>query len=107
MLSVKPEVLNRASPKLLQRMGFQATNAAQTNEGHGFGARGLVDEAAGSTLGFRVAADSGRYLRVGEIGPNSPEQDLNAPYTLREVVGKARSGGQSAPVGIGGVKLNP
>ncbi|MGK0340059.1 MAG: ectoine hydroxylase-related dioxygenase (phytanoyl-CoA dioxygenase family), partial [Candidatus Azotimanducaceae bacterium] len=28
MLSVRPEVLNRASPKLLQRMGYQATNAA-------------------------------------------------------------------------------
>ena len=40
MLSVKPEVIKRASPKLLQRMGYQATNAAQTNEGHGFGARG-------------------------------------------------------------------
>jgi len=34
MLSVNPEVLKRASPKLLQRMGYQATNSAQTNEGH-------------------------------------------------------------------------
>ena len=31
MLSVSPEVLRRASSKLLHRMGFQATNAAQTN----------------------------------------------------------------------------
>ena len=43
MLSVRPDVLRRASPKLLQRMGFQATNAAQTNEGHGFGASGMID----------------------------------------------------------------
>ena len=49
MLSVHPEVIKRASPKLLQRMGYQATNAAQTNEGHGFGARGEVDELTGST----------------------------------------------------------
>lgn len=107
MLSVKPEVLTRASPKLLQRMGYQATNAAQTNEGHGFGARGMVSEAAGSTVDFRLAADSGEYLRVGELGPDSTEAELNAAYTLREVVGKARASGQSAPVGIGGKKLNP
>lgn len=107
MLSVKPEVLKRASPKLLQRMGYQATNAAQTNEGHGFGARGMVAEAAGSTVDFRLAADSGEYIRVGELGPDSSEAELNAAYTLREVVGKARASGQSAPVGIGGAKLNP
>ena len=107
MLSVRPEILKRASPKLLQRMGYQATNAAQTNEGHGFGARGLVDEAAGSTVNFRLAADSGDYIRVGELGPDSSVEELNAAYTLREVVGRARASGQSAPVGIGGVKINP
>ena len=104
MLSVSPEVLQRATPKLLHRMGYQATNAAQTNEGHGFGARGLVDEAAGLTVDFRLAADRGEYLRVGPLGPNSTAQELNAAFTLRDVVGKARAGGQSAPVGIGSVK---
>jgi len=104
MLSVSPEVLNRASPKLLHRMGYQATNAAQTNEGHGFGARGLIDEAAGVTVDFRLAADRGEYIRVGELGPNSTEQELSAAFTLRDVVGKARSGGRSAPVGISGMK---
>ncbi len=107
MLSVRPEVIKRASPKLLQRMGYQATNAAQTNEGHGFGARGMVDEAAGATVDFRLAADRGEYLRVGELGPNSSAEELNAAFTLREVVGKARAGGKAAPVGIGGAKMNP
>jgi ectoine hydroxylase-related dioxygenase (phytanoyl-CoA dioxygenase family) len=107
MLSVRPEVLERASPKLLQRMGYQATNAAQTNEGHGFGARGLMDELAGAIKDFRIAADRGEYVRVGELGPDSTSEELNAPFTLRDVVGKARAGGQSAPVGIGGVKRNP
>jgi ectoine hydroxylase-related dioxygenase (phytanoyl-CoA dioxygenase family) len=106
MLSVKPQVLRRASPKLLQRMGYQATNAAQTNEGHGFGASGGVGEAAGLTVDFRFAADDGDYLRVGELGPDSSPEELNAPYTLRQVVTKARAGGQSAPVGIGGTKRN-
>jgi ectoine hydroxylase-related dioxygenase (phytanoyl-CoA dioxygenase family) len=104
MLSVSPEVLQRASSKLLHRMGYQANNGAQTNEGHGFGARGLLDEAAGLTVDFRIAADNGEYVRVGPLGPNSTEQELNAAFTLREVVGKARAGGQSAPVGIGGAK---
>lgn len=107
MLSVRPEVLKRASPKLLQRMGYQATNAAQTNEGHGFGAKGSIEEAAGSTVGFRLAADRGEYQRVGELGPNSTKQELNASFTLRDVVSKARASGQSAPVGIGGAKINP
>ncbi len=102
MLSVRPDVLERASDKLLQRMGFQATTGGQTNEGHGFGARGLVGEHAGALRDFRLAADRGEYVRVGELGPDSPDDDLQAPFTLREVVDKARSGGRSAPLGIGG-----
>ena len=101
MLSVSPEVLGRASAKLLHRMGFQATTGTQTNEGHGFGAKGLPGEAAGATAGFRLAADANKYLRVGELSPRSTQDQLNAAYTLREVVGAARAGGSSAPVGIG------
>ena len=102
MLSVRSEVLARASDKLLHRMGYQATTGTQTNEGHGFGARGLPGEAAGATVGFRQAADAGEYLRVGELGPDSAKSELEADYTLRNVVGAARAGGQSAPVGITG-----
>lgn len=105
MLSASPEVLRRASPKLLHRMGYQATTGTQTNEGHGFGATGLPGEAAGGTVGFRMAADAGEYLRVGELSPQSTAEQLNAAYTLREVVGAARAGGVSAPVGITGVRL--
>jgi len=101
MLSVRPEVLERSSPKLLHRMGFQATTYGQTNEGHGFGAAGRAGDSAGALIGFRMAADRGTYLRVGELGPNSTPEELNAPFTLREVVAKARSGGKSAPLGIG------
>ncbi len=106
MLSVRPEVLARASEKLLHRMGYQATTGTQTNEGHGFGAKGVPGEAAGATVDFRLAADHGEYRRVGELGPDSPAEVLNAPYTLRDVVGKARQGGRSAPVGITGMKIN-
>ncbi|MEM7339350.1 MAG: phytanoyl-CoA dioxygenase family protein [Actinomycetota bacterium] len=102
MLSTRPEVLERATPKLLQRMGFQATTGSQTNEGHGFGARGRTGEAAGALREFRRAADRGEYVRVGELGPHSCDAELTAPFTLRAVVDKARSGGKSAPLGIGG-----
>ena len=106
MLSVRPEVLRRASPKLLHRMGFQATTGTQTNEGHGFGARGLPGEAAGATVGFRLADDDGTYQRVGELGPDSTDDELHADYTLRSIVAAARAGGQSAPVGITGIRLS-
>ena len=91
MLSVRPEVLRRASTKLLHRMGYQAWTGGQTNEGHGFGARGLPGEAGGALVAFRVAADEGRYLRVGELGPDSSPEDLQAEYTLRDVVQAARA----------------
>jgi ectoine hydroxylase-related dioxygenase (phytanoyl-CoA dioxygenase family) len=105
MLSVRPEVLARASDKLLHRMGYQATTGTQTNEGHGFGAKGVPGEAAGATVDFRMAADRGEYRRVGELSPESSAEELHAPYTLREVVGKARQGGRSAPVGITGLRI--
>ena len=105
MLSVRPEVLERASEKLLHRMGYQATTGGQTNEGHGFGARGLPGELAGSIVEFRLAADRGEYHRVGELGPNSTKAELSAPYTLRKIVGSARKGGESAPVGISGIRI--
>ena len=106
MLSVRPEVLERASAKLLHRMGYQATTGTQTNEGHGFGAVGKLDEAAGALVDFRLAADKGAYQRVGELRPDADGEALNAPFTLRDVVGKARAGGVSAPVGIGSKGLN-
>ena len=82
------------------------TTGTQTNEGHGFGAAGKPGEAAGATVGFRLAADEGTYERVGELGPDSTPDSLNANYTLREVVAQARSGGKSAPVGITGVRVS-
>ena len=97
MLSVRPEVLRRASPKLLHRMGYQASTGSQTNEGHGFGARGFPGEAAGALVAIRLAAHEGRYVRDGELGPDSSEEALQADYTLRDVVRVAREGVDSKP----------
>ena len=81
MLSVRPEVLKAASPKLLHRMGFQAMTGGATTEGHGFGAQGRHGELTGAVRDFRVAADEGTYIRVGELGPRSTEEELNAAFT--------------------------
>ncbi len=65
------------------------------------GAKGLLNEAAGATVDFRLAEDQG--TRTGELGPNSTQEELAAPFTLCDVVRKFRVGGKSAPVGIGKV----
>ena len=62
--------------------GLWATTGTQTNEGHGFGAQGVPDEAAGALVEFRLAADAGNYHRVGELSANSGADELNASYTL-------------------------
>ena len=104
MLAGRPEGLERARKKLRHTSGNPATTGAQTNEGHGFGAKGLLGEAAGAIGAFRQAADAGSYVRVGELSPQSSQEALKAPFTLREVVGAAREGGKSAPVGITGIR---
>ena len=53
-----------------------------------------MDEAAGALVEFRLAADAGNYHRVDELSANSGADELNASYTLRDVVGKARAGGE-------------
>lgn len=48
-------------------------------------------------MAIRLAAGEGRYVRVGELGPDSSEEDLQADYTLRDVVRVAREGVDSKP----------
>ena len=79
---------------------YQATTGGQTTEGHGFGATGKEGELAGALRDFRIAADEGTYVRVGELGPDSPKEDLEKAYTLRDVVAKARAGGRQAPTAM-------
>lgn len=89
-LSVSPDVLEWASPKLLHRMGFQALVYGGTVEGFGIGAQGRVGEAWGAIKTFRSAYDAGSYQRVGELGPDSSPDVLERDYTLRKAVHAAR-----------------
>lgn len=91
IISVDPEIIKSASPKLLHRMGMQAATYGGTIEGFGMGASGRINESFGSIKHFRVAFDSGEYIRVGELSPHSSKKDLNKKYTLKEAIKAAKS----------------
>lgn len=89
IISVDPEIIKNASPKLLHRMGMQAVTYGGTIEGFGMGAAGKVDESRGSIKYFREAFDEGEYIRVGQLSSTSPKSDLKKNYTLRQAMKKA------------------
>jgi ectoine hydroxylase-related dioxygenase (phytanoyl-CoA dioxygenase family) len=89
IISVDPEIIKNASPKLLHRMGMQAVTYGGTIEGFGMGAAGKVDESRGSVKYFREAFDEGEYIRVGQLSSTSPKSDLKKNYTLRQAMKKA------------------
>ena len=91
IISVDPEIIKNASPKLLHRMGMQAVTYGGTIEGFGIGAAGKVDESRGSIKYFREAFDEGEYIRVGELSSTSPKSVLKKNYTLRQAMRKAKS----------------
>ena len=91
IISVDPEIIKNASPKLLHRMGMQAVTYGGTIEGFGMGAAGKVDESRGSVKYFREAFDEGEYIRVGQLSSTSPKSDLKKNYTLRQAMKKAKS----------------
>ena len=91
IISVDPEIIKNASPKLLHRMGLQAVTYGGTIEGFGMGAGGKVDESRGSIKYFREAFDEGEYIRVGELSSTSPKSVLKKKYTLRQAMKKAKA----------------
>ena len=90
VISVAPDILENASPKLLHRIGLQALTYGSTIEGFGLGAAGRIGDQWGSIKQFRTAYDRGEYERVRELSVNSTPEDLNKKYTVREAVKKAR-----------------
>ncbi|MEM7016570.1 MAG: phytanoyl-CoA dioxygenase family protein [Pseudomonadota bacterium] len=86
VLSVAPDVLDKASPKLRHRMGFQAVTYGSTIEGFGMGARGRAGDVWGDIAPFRAAYDRGEYHRVRELGPDSSEAELNKGCTIKDAM---------------------
>jgi hypothetical protein len=85
IISVHPEVLSAASPKLLHRMGMQALTYGATVEGFGLGASGRVNDHWGALKQFRTALDEGSYIRVGELSMDSPAEKLDQNFTVKLV----------------------
>ena len=83
IVSVHPEVLRSASPKLLHRMGMQALTYGATVEGFGLGASGRVHDHWGNLKLFRTALDEGSYIRVGELSIDSPAEKLEQDFTVK------------------------
>ena len=90
VISVAPDVLEKASPKLLHRIGLQALTYGATIEGFGLGAPGRVGDQWGSIKQFRTAYDKGEYERVRELSGKCPKKELKKKYTVREAVKRAR-----------------
>jgi ectoine hydroxylase-related dioxygenase (phytanoyl-CoA dioxygenase family) len=67
MLAIRPEVLEAASPLLLQRLGFQAGPGYGITEGFGSRSLGRAGDPTGDLRLVRRAVDEGRYRRVGEL----------------------------------------
>jgi len=90
VLSVSPDILEKASPKLLHRIGLQALTYGATVEGFGLGAGGRIGDVWGNIKQFRNAVDKGNYIRVRELSAKSSSEDLTKNYTLRVAMKKAR-----------------
>jgi hypothetical protein len=83
VISVAPEILKNASPKLLHRIGLQALTYGSTIEGFGLGASGRIGDKWGAIQQFRVAYDEGNYQRVRELSAASTPEELSKDYTVR------------------------
>ena len=66
MLGVRPEVLERASEKLLQRLGFKSQGSMHM-EGYGTFGSGRPGDNRGDLRRVRMMIDKGEYRRMGEL----------------------------------------
>lgn len=90
LLTIRPEVLQRASDKFLWRCGFQATGTRSMVEGYGYFGSGGLGDANGALVHARHAMDAGTYQHIGELRPGDSLQNQSLPdiqkthETLRE-----------------------
>lgn len=76
-LTIRPDVLKRASDKFLWRCGFQANAGSSMVEGYGYFGNGRLGDPNGAIAHARIVMDEGGYQWVGELTPDgSAEQQL-------------------------------
>jgi ectoine hydroxylase-related dioxygenase (phytanoyl-CoA dioxygenase family) len=66
-LTIRPDILKKASEKFLWRCGFQATASRSMVEGYGYYGNGKEGDLNGSIVKVRIAMDEGNYNRVGAL----------------------------------------
>ena len=84
-LSTKPEVLENASPKLLQRLGLQATGGLGNVEGFGNQGTGRAGDPRGSLQSLRNILASGDYRHVGPLSPDDVNLLSEDHFTLQRL----------------------
>ena len=84
-LTIKPEILQRASEKFLMRCGFQATAARSMVEGYGYTGSGAEGDPNGAIAQARIAMDAGEYRWVGELDPTNLGDVSTHEFTLAQL----------------------
>ena len=67
LLTIRPEVLARASDKFLMRCGFQSTAGRSMVEGYGYSGNGRTGDPNGALVHVRRAIDDGGYAYIGPL----------------------------------------
>lgn len=71
LLTASPDVLAKAGPDLLMRIGFQATATRNTVEGYGYFGNGRSGDENGSLVHVRQELDERGYHHLGALGKGS------------------------------------
>ncbi len=85
LLTVSPEVLAKASDKLLWRMGFNATSIANMVEGYGYFGDGTPGDPNGNIKAVRQRIDQGTYRRMAALTPDSAQDPALAGLGLAQI----------------------
>ena len=84
-IETKPEVLKNASPKLLQRLGFQAKINENITDGFGAMGTGAAGDAKGATVEFALALHRGNFVRVEEMTAEMIDNYDGPEWTVKKV----------------------
>ena len=83
MLATDPAVIANASPKLLQRLGFQATGGLGNAEGFGNRGTGRAGDPAGGLHAPRAHLTAGTYRHVGPLSVEEARSLSDDHFTLQ------------------------
>ncbi len=84
-LTIRPDILARASDKFLLRCGFQANGGRSMVEGYGYAGSSRVGDPNGAIENSRKAMDNGTYQWVGELDPANLDGVDARQFTLGRI----------------------